>query len=143
APVEHLQRLLSLDNAFSIEDLERWQARAARELGESRLEQSGYLCELKVDGLALDLVYEGGRLVRAATRGDGRVGEDVTANVRTLGDVPDRLIGVDIPEFVEIRGEIYFPLAAFADLNASLVEQGIKPFVNPRNAASGSLRQKD
>ena len=92
APVEHLQRLLSLDNAFSTEDLERWQTRAVRELGEARLEQSGYLCELKVDGLALDLVYEAGRLVRAATRGDGRVGEDVTANVRTIGAIPQRLL---------------------------------------------------
>ena len=92
-PVEHLQRLMSLDNAFSREELDRWAQRAIRELGEKRLDQSGYLCELKVDGLAIDLVYEAGRLVRAATRGDGRMGEDVTANVRTIKVIPDRLSG--------------------------------------------------
>ena len=111
APVEHLQRLLSLDNAFSTEDLERWQTRAVRELGEARLEQSGYLCELKVDGLALDLVYEGGRLIRAATRGDGRVGEDVTANVRTITAIPQRLrASADrpVPEVLEVRGEVFY-----------------------------------
>ncbi|SEQ33734.1 NAD-dependent DNA ligase LigA [Microlunatus flavus] len=146
APVEHLQRLLSLDNAFSTEDLERWQGRAARELGESRLERSGYLCELKVDGLALDLVYEGGRLVRAATRGDGRVGEDVTANVRTITAIPQRLAqpeGVTVPDVLEVRGEVYFAVAEFTALNEQLVADGKAPFANPRNAAAGSLRQKD
>jgi DNA ligase (NAD+) len=150
APVEHLQRLLSLDNAFSTEDLERWQTRAVRELGEARLEQSGYLCELKVDGLALDLVYEGGRLVRAATRGDGRVGEDVTANVRTIGAIPQRLAAVGdtaerfpLPETLEVRGEVYFAVAEFTALNSQLVADGKAPFANPRNAAAGSLRQKD
>ena len=117
APVEHLQRLMSLDNAFSREELERWAQRAVRELGEKRLEQSGYLCELKVDGLALDLVYEGGRLVRAATRGDGRVGEDVTTNVRTIKTIPDRLTGEDPPSVLEVRGEVFFAVADFTALN--------------------------
>jgi DNA ligase (NAD+) len=139
ASVVHAEPMLSLDNVFSTEQLLAWAARTERDAGRP----VSYLCELKIDGLAINLTYERGRLVRAATRGDGRTGEDVTANVRTLRDVPDRLVGDDVPEFVEIRGEIYFPLAAFADLNAALIEQGAKPFVNPRNAASGSLRQKD
>jgi DNA ligase (NAD+) len=143
APVEHLQRLLSLDNAFSHEELERWAQRAVRELGEKRLEQSGYLCELKVDGLALDLVYEGGRLVRAATRGDGRVGEDVTANVSTIEVIPRRLTGADVPTILEVRGEVYFAVREFTALNEALVAEGKAPFANPRNAAAGSLRQKD
>jgi DNA ligase (NAD+) len=143
APVEHLRRLMSLDNAFSREELERWNQRAIRELGEKRLEQSGYLCELKVDGLALDLVYQDGRLVRAATRGDGRVGEDVTANVRTIAVIPDRLTGDDVPAVLEVRGEVYFAVADFRVLNESLVLDGKAPFANPRNAAAGSLRQKD
>jgi DNA ligase (NAD+) len=142
-PVEHLQRLMSLDNAFSREELDRWAQRAIRELGEKRLEQSGYLCELKVDGLAIDLVYQGGRLVRAATRGDGRVGEDVTANVKTIKVIPHRLSGSDVPETLEVRGEVYFAVADFAALNESLVLGGKAPFANPRNAAAGSLRQKD
>ncbi len=142
APVEHLQRLMSLDNAFSREELDRWTARAVRELGEKRLEKSGYLCELKVDGLALDLVYEGGRLVRAATRGDGRVGEDVTANVRTIEVIPDRLRG-EAPRTLEVRGEVFFAVADFTALNEALVADGKAPFANPRNAAAGSLRQKD
>jgi DNA ligase (NAD+) len=139
ASVVHAEPLLSLDNVFSTEQLEAWAARTERDAGRA----VDYLCELKIDGLAINLTYENGRLVRAATRGDGRTGEDVTANVRTIGDVPAQLVGDDVPEFVEIRGEIYFPLEAFADLNAQLVEQGSKPFVNPRNAAAGSLRQKD
>jgi DNA ligase (NAD+) len=143
APVEHLQRLMSLDNAFSREELDRWAQRAIRELGEKRLEQSGYLCELKVDGLAIDLVYQRGRLVRAATRGDGRVGEDVTANVRTIKVIPHRLSGADVPETLEVRGEVYFAVSDFAALNESLVLGGKAPFANPRNAAAGSLRQKD
>jgi DNA ligase (NAD+) len=143
APVEHLQRLMSLDNAFSREELDRWAQRAIRELGEKRLEQSGYLCELKVDGLAIDLVYQGGRLVRAATRGDGRVGEDVTANVKTIKVIPHRLAGSDVPGTLEVRGEVYFAVADFAALNESLVLSGKAPFANPRNAAAGSLRQKD
>ena len=143
APVEHLQRLMSLDNAFSRDELDRWTQRAIRELGEKRLEQSGYLCELKVDGLAIDLVYQEGRLVRAATRGDGRMGEDVTANVKTIKVIPHRLSGADIPDTLEVRGEVYFAVADFAALNESLVLAGKAPFANPRNAAAGSLRQKD
>jgi DNA ligase (NAD+) len=139
ASVEHAEPLLSLDNVFSNEQLEAWAARTERDAGRA----VEYLCELKIDGLAINLTYENGRLTRGATRGDGRTGEDVTANVRTISDIPDRLVGDDVPEFLEVRGEIYFPLAGFADVNAQLIEQGQKPFVNPRNAASGSLRQKD
>lgn len=138
-PVDHLERMLSLDNVFSADYLRVWAERVERDAHGAEVH---WLCELKVDGLALDLVYEGGRLVRAATRGDGRTGEDVTLNVRTLGDVPTRLRG-DVPELIEVRGEVYFPIEAFADLNAALVESGRAPFANPRNAAAGSLRQKD
>jgi DNA ligase (NAD+) len=139
APVTHLERMQSLDNAFSSDELSAWAARVEREVGSG----SSYLCELKIDGLAVALLYERGRLVRAATRGDGVTGEDVTANVRTLENVPHQLDGDDLPERLEVRGEIYFPVAAFADLNAAMVEQGKAPFANPRNAAAGSLRQKD
>lgn len=138
-PVQHAERMMSLDNVFNTEDLAGWVERVERDAGGPVT----YLCEPKVDGLAINLTYEHGRLVRAATRGDGRTGEDVTGNVRTIDEVPAHLTGDDVPEFVEIRGEIYFPLAGFADLNASLVEAGSAPFANPRNAASGSLRQKD
>ncbi|WP_167666459.1 NAD-dependent DNA ligase LigA [Micromonospora narathiwatensis] len=142
-PVTHAERMLSLDNAFADEELAAWAERVERDAGGP----VPYLCELKVDGLAINLTYEKGRLVRAATRGDGRTGEDVTANVRSIRDVPARLTPADdfpdVPEFLEVRGEIYFPVAAFADLNAGLVEQGKAPFANPRNAAAGSLRQKD
>ncbi len=143
APVRHLQKLMSLDNVFNRDELERWAARAVRELGEPRIAQSGYLCELKVDGLALDLVYEHGRLVRAATRGDGTVGEDVTDNVRTIGVIPRTLISDTPPELLEVRGEVYFAVEDFAALNAALVAEDRPPFANPRNAAAGSLRQKD
>jgi DNA ligase (NAD+) len=142
APVTHLQQMMSLDNAFDREELDAWNARAVREAGADAIAASGYLCELKIDGLALDLVYEKGRLVRAATRGDGRTGEDVTANVRTISAIPVRLTG-EAPDVLEVRGEVFLPVAAFADLNASLVEAGRAPFANPRNAAAGSLRQKD
>ncbi|MEU8253535.1 NAD-dependent DNA ligase LigA [Micromonospora inaquosa] len=142
-PVTHAERMLSLDNAFADEELAAWVERVERDAGGP----VPYLCELKVDGLAINLTYEKGRLVRAATRGDGRTGEDVTANVRSIRDVPGQLTPSaefpNIPELVEVRGEIYFPIAAFADLNAGLVEQGKAPFANPRNAAAGSLRQKD
>ncbi len=138
-PVDHLERLLSLDNVFSEEELAAWALRVDREAGDT----PSYLCELKVDGLAIDLVYEEGRLVRAATRGDGRTGEDVTPNVRTIADVPAQLTGTDIPPLLEVRGEVYLPVAEFAELNASLVEAGKAPFANPRNSAAGSLRQKD
>jgi DNA ligase (NAD+) len=139
APVQHLERMQSLDNAFSSDELSAWAARVEREVGSG----ARYLCELKIDGLAVALLYQRGRLVRAATRGDGVTGEDVTANVRTMRDIPQELTGEDLPEQLEVRGEIYFPSAAFADLNAAMVEQGKAPFANPRNAAAGSLRQKD
>ncbi|MFJ8644853.1 NAD-dependent DNA ligase LigA [Streptomyces sp. NPDC093546] len=138
--VEHRERMLSLDNAFDDAELAAWADRVAKEVGTSAYH---FLCELKVDGLAVNLTYEKGRLTRAATRGDGRTGEDITPNVRTIADVPDRLRGERIPELVEIRGEVYFPMEKFEELNARLVEAGDKPFANPRNAAAGSLRQKD
>jgi len=142
AAVDHPERMLSLDNVFSTDELDVWLARTEAEAGGG----ASWLTELKIDGLAVDLVYERGRLVRAATRGDGRVGEDVTLNVRTIAAVPHRLRddgGHDVPEFVEIRGEVFFPVAAFEELNAQLVEAGKAPFANPRNSAAGSLRQKD
>ena len=139
SPVPHREPMLSLDNAFRVEELAAWVQRVERDAGEP----ISYLCEPKVDGLAISLVYERGQLARAATRGDGRTGEDVTFNVRAIPQVPGELAGEDVPEVLEVRGEIYFPLAEFADLNASLVEQGKAPFANPRNAAAGSVRQKD
>ncbi|MGA5557782.1 NAD-dependent DNA ligase LigA [Streptomyces lavendulocolor] len=138
--VQHRERMLSLDNAFDDEELDGWADRVAKEVGTSAYH---FLCELKVDGLAVNLTYEKGRLTRAATRGDGRTGEDITPNIRTISDVPDRLRGDRIPDLVEIRGEVYFPMEKFEELNARLVEAGDKPFANPRNAAAGSLRQKD
>ena len=137
-PVTHLERLLSLDNVFSAEEFSAWADRAAR-LGGT----GPYLCELKIDGLAIDLVYERGRLTSAATRGDGRTGEDVTLNVRTIKSIPARLVGDDVPELLEVRGEVFLPEAAFGRLNDSLQEAGKPAFANPRNAAAGSLRQKD
>lgn len=138
--VEHRERMLSLDNAFDDEELAAWAERVAKDVG-----APGYhfLCELKIDGLAVNLTYENGRLTRAATRGDGRTGEDITPNVRTIADIPERLKGEKIPALVEIRGEVFFPMDKFLELNARLVEAGDKPFANPRNAAAGSLRQKD
>ncbi|MGA5597490.1 NAD-dependent DNA ligase LigA [Streptomyces cellulosae] len=138
--VEHRSRMLSLDNTFNDEDLAAWADRIHRELGDQPYH---FLCELKVDGLAVNLTYERGRLVRAATRGDGRTGEDITPNVRTIAEIPDRLKGDKVPDVVEVRGEVYFPMEKFQELNARLVEAGEKPFANPRNAAAGSLRQKD
>jgi DNA ligase (NAD+) len=143
AAVDHLERMLSLDNAFSPQELAAWAARVARDAGGTAYH---LLCELKIDGLAINLLYERGRLVRAATRGDGRTGEDVTNNVRTIQGIPHQLAGSDqsdYPERIEIRGEVFFPVEAFAELNARLVEAGKAPFANPRNAAAGSLRQKD
>jgi DNA ligase (NAD+) len=137
--VEHAERMMSLDNVFNLDELTTWAERAVRDAGGP----VRFLCELKIDGLAINLTYEKGVLVRAATRGTGRVGDDVTPNVRTIGDIPDRLTGDDVPDLVEVRGEIYFPAEAFAALNAMLVEQGKPTYMNPRNAASGSLRQKD
>ena len=141
-PVDHLQRMESLDNAFSLEELEAWHAR----LGRDGVESPALLCELKVDGLAINLLYEGGRLVRALTRGDGSTGEDVTPNVRTIDSVPHRLTGTDefpVPALVEVRGEVFLPTEAFERLNEAMTEAGKPVFANPRNAAAGSLRQKD
>ena len=138
--VDHLERMMSLDNAFSPEELAAWAARVERGAGEVPFH---YLLELKIDGLAVNLLYEQGRLVRALTRGDGRTGEDVTLNVRSIAGVPSRLVGDDVPELVEVRGEVFFPVATFEELNAGLVSAGRAPFANPRNAAAGSLRQKD
>ncbi|MHA7651365.1 NAD-dependent DNA ligase LigA [Mycobacterium sp. ML4] len=139
---EHLERMLSLDNAFSADELGAWAARVHAEVGD----EAHYLCELKIDGVALSLVYRDGRLTRAATRGDGRTGEDVTLNARTIDDVPLRLAASEqypTPDVLEVRGEVFFRLDDFAALNASLVEEGKAPFANPRNSAAGSLRQKD
>lgn len=140
--VDHLQRMESLDNAFSTDELEAWAARLVRE----GIADPAYLCELKVDGLAINLLYEQGRLVRALTRGDGRTGEDVTPNVRAIASVPHTLTGTKefpVPALVEVRGEVFLPVEAFEKLNASLVEAGKPMFANPRNSAAGSLRQKD
>jgi DNA ligase (NAD+) len=143
-PVEHLQRLLSLDNAFSAEELDGWAARAQRLGTAASLETLGsYLCELKIDGLAVALLYRGGTLVRAATRGDGVTGEDVTPNVRTIASVPARLAGTLWPETLEVRGEVFLPVTAFNELNERMADQGRPLYVNPRNTAAGSLRQKD
>jgi DNA ligase (NAD+) len=134
APVEHLDRMWSLDNAFDDEELTAWA---------NRVDATSFLCELKIDGLAINLRYEKGNLVSAATRGDGVVGEDVTNNVRTIKQIPQKLKGDNHPAVVEIRGEIFFGVADFAKLNEGLVADGKAPFANPRNSASGSLRQKD
>ena len=139
---EHLERMLSLDDVFDTDELAAWSVRVEAELGPD----PNYLCELKVDGVAIALVYRDGRLERAATRGDGRVGEDVTLNARTIGDIPEILAGTKkfpIPKVLEVRGEVFFMVADFASLNASLVEDGKAPFANPRNSAAGSLRQKN
>ena len=139
---EHLERMLSLDNVFAPEELAAWAARIKGEIGD----KAHYLCELKIDGVALALVYRDGRLVRAATRGDGRTGEDVTLNARTIDDVPVRLTGskeFPLPRVLEVRGEVFFRVADFEELNAGLVAEGKPPFANPRNSAAGSLRQKN
>ena len=141
-PVDHLEQMLSLDNVFDEAELAAWSARVVRDAGAEE-GAIGWLCELKIDGLAVNLRYERGRLVLAATRGDGRTGEDVTNNVRTIAAVPDVLTGEGHPEVFEARGEVFFPVADFEALNASLVDAGRAPFANPRNAAAGSLRQKD
>jgi DNA ligase (NAD+) len=140
--VDHLEPMQSLDNAFSFEELETWQARLARD----GVQRPALLCELKVDGLAINLLYERGRLVRALTRGDGRTGEDVTPNVKTIDSIPHVLTSTDefaVPELVEVRGEVFLPTEAFEKLNVAMTEAGKQMFANPRNAAAGSLRQKD
>jgi DNA ligase (NAD+) len=139
---EHRERLYSLDNAFSVEELEAWYARIVRE----GVADAEFLCELKVDGLAISLTYENGRLTRGVTRGDGRVGEDVTNNVRTIKVIPHELQASDtypIPAYVEVRGEVFFPTKEFEEFNAAWAESGKTPFANPRNAAAGTLRMKD
>ncbi|MFD1860948.1 NAD-dependent DNA ligase LigA [Aeromicrobium camelliae] len=141
-PYEHRERMMSLDNAFSAEELDAWHQRIVREGAES----ADFLCELKVDGLAISLTYENGVLTRGVTRGDGRIGEDVTGNVKTVKVIPHRLTPSDdypVPAYVEIRGEVYFPTQAFEEFNAAWAESGKTPFANPRNAAAGSLRMKD
>ncbi len=141
-PAEHLERMLSLDNVFTPDELAAWVARIEGKIGAD----VRYLCELKIDGVALALVYRDGRLVRGATRGDGRTGEDVTLNARTISDIPERLTGTrefPLPSVLEVRGEVFFRLADFEDLNAGLVAEGKPPFANPRNSAAGSLRQKN
>ena len=138
APVQHAERMLSLDNVFSIDEFNAWGARVERDSGR----HVHYLCELKIDGLALNLRYENGKLTSAATRGDGVVGEDVTQNVAYLTFIPRQLAGTGHPPIVEVRGEVFFPVEAFRELNAEQAAAGERVFANPRNAASGSLRQK-
>jgi DNA ligase (NAD+) len=139
APVTHRAPMLSLDNAFSFDELTAWSDRIVR----GGADDAHFACELKIDGVACALTYERGVLVQAATRGDGRVGEDITANVRTVHGIPRTLKSNDPPPVIEVRGEIYFPVTAFDELNRQLTEAGGRAFANPRNAAAGSLRQKD
>ena len=134
SPVQHLDRMWSLDNVFGRQEMAAWLAKNA---------SGPYLCELKIDGLAINLRYENGKLISAATRGDGVVGEDVTANVLTIKSIPRTLTGKGHPPVVEVRGEIYLPIREFHEMNERINEEGGKAFANPRNAASGSLRQKD
>jgi DNA ligase (NAD+) len=139
-PVQHRAPMRSLDNAFSEEELRAWAARVGRGLAGAA---ATFVTELKIDGVACALTYEDGVLTQAATRGDGRIGEDITANVRTLKAIPRRLAIEDPPEVIEVRGEVYLPVKAFEDLNVELTAADKRPFANPRNAAAGSLRQKD
>ena len=141
--ITHRQPLMSLDNAFSREELLQWGQRVFKDVREGEAGDPEFICELKIDGLAIDLIYEDGRLVSGATRGDGRVGEDVTANIKTIASIPTRLKGENIPAVLEVRGEVFFPIEAFRALNERLVAAGKPPFANPRNGAAGSLRQKD
>ena len=135
---DHIEKMMSLDNVFDADELTAWFDRVEKESPNPR-----YLCELKVDGLAINLLYEKGQLTRALTRGNGVTGEDVTLNVKTIKDLPHNLSGKNIPEVIEIRGEVFFPVAAFNQLNEELEEAGKQLFANPRNSAAGSLRQKD
>ncbi|MEZ5209722.1 MULTISPECIES: NAD-dependent DNA ligase LigA [unclassified Gordonia (in: high G+C Gram-positive bacteria)] len=145
-PVDHLERMMSLDNVFDDDEMRAWVARTEVDAGAAEPGGVEFLCELKIDGVALALTYENGRLIRGVTRGDGRTGEDVTLNARTIANVPNQLTpapGRPLPDLLEVRGEVYFRLEDFEVLNASLVEQGKPPFANPRNSAAGSLRQKN
>jgi len=139
APVSHRARMLSLDNAFSSDELSEWAERLRRSIGD----RADFVCELKIDGLAVALTYEDGIYVRGATRGDGVTGDDVTGNIRTIRAVPTRLRGTELPKLLEVRGEVYLPVRAFEKLNDELAARGEKRFVNPRNSAAGMLRQKD
>ncbi len=149
SPVTHRVPMTSLDNAMNIDELAAWGDRVSRGLrggGADAAEDEepvSFVCELKIDGLAMSLRYERGQLVQAATRGDGRVGEDVTANVMTIAAIPHRLVGPDVPDVLEVRGEIYMPLASFEAMNQRAMQAGERLFVNPRNSAAGSLRQKN
>ena len=135
---DHIEKMMSLDNVFDLAELASWFDRVEKEVSKPT-----YLCELKVDGLAINLTYENGQLVRGLTRGNGVTGEDVTLNVKTIKNLPHVLVGAAIPSLIEVRGEVFFPLAAFNELNDALEELGKPLFANPRNAAAGSLRQKD
>ena len=141
AEIVHKIPMLSLDNAFSADELRDFDGRVTGRLGSDAAIE--YVSEPKLDGLAVSLHYENGELVRAATRGDGYRGEDITANIRTIPSVPLKLRGTGYPSELEVRGEVYMPKAGFARLNQDLTDRGEKVFVNPRNAAAGSLRQKD
>ena len=135
---DHIEKMMSLDNVFDDTELAQWFERIAKsEVGNT------WLCEVKVDGLAINLLYEKGKLVRALTRGNGTTGEDVTLNIRTIAAIPHQLTGKKIPDLLEVRGEVFFPIQAFNDFNDALEEEGKERFANPRNAAAGSLRQKD
>ena len=135
---DHIEKMMSLDNVFDLEELATWFDRVEKEISTPM-----YLCEVKVDGLAINLTYQDGQLVRGLTRGNGVTGEDVTLNVKTIKNLPHNLKGEKIPSLIEIRGEVFFPIAAFNELNDSLEEAGKQLFANPRNGAAGSLRQKD
>ena len=135
---DHIEKMMSLDNVFDLQELSAWFDRVEKDIDEP-----SYLCELKVDGLAINLTYENGQLVRGLTRGNGVTGEDVTLNVKTIKVLPHQLVGKDLPSLIEVRGEVFFPIAAFNELNESLEEAGKALFANPRNGAAGSLRQKD
>ena len=139
----HLVPMLSLGNAFSEAELEEWHARAARIVGASALAASGFAVELKIDGAAVSLSYRDGELAIAATRGNGRIGEDVTANARTIADIPHRIRGAGVPPLMEIRGEIYMTFDGFERMNEERTRAGEPVFANPRNSAAGALRQKD
>ena len=143
SPVEHRIAMMSLDNAFDDEELRAWSERLARVLGIERLDDVDFSVEPKIDGLAMSITYERGRYTQAATRGDGVVGEDVTANVATIASVPEVLRGPRPPALLEVRGEVYLPIKEFAALNERQERDGLRLFANPRNAAAGSLRQKD